>query len=122
LNYAKIFEEYCLVGFRFEVRFQTTAFATGVVLLTLDEKDGVAPTALQYNKPHIELMTTLNTGVDYQMIEWVPSDLADLQWTATSSTLTPVWMKYFTAFNASSAGNILITGTMSFNFRGFTAD
>lgn len=120
--YSKIFEEYCLVGFRFEVRYQTTAFATGVVLITLDEKDGTTPTILQYDKPHIELMTTLNTTVDYQMIEWVPSDLADLQWTSTSSTLTPIWMKYLSSFNSSSSGNILITGTLTFNFRGFTAD
>jgi hypothetical protein len=120
--YAKIFEEYCLVGFRLEVRYQTTAFATGVILITLDEKDGTTPTLLQYDKPHIELMTTINSGVDFQMIEWVPSDLSDLQWTSTSSTVTPIWMKYFSAFNSSSSGNILITGTLSFNFRGFTAD
>jgi hypothetical protein len=120
--YAKIFEEYCLTGFRLEVRFQTTAFSTGVVLITLDEKDGTVPTVLQYDKPHIELMTTINSGVDFQTIEWVPSDLADLQWTSTASTVTPIWMKYFSAFNSSSSGNVLITGTLSVNFRGFTAD
>jgi hypothetical protein len=120
--YAKIFEEYCLTGFRLEVRYQTSAFASGLVLITLDEKDGTTPTLLQYDKPHIELVTTINSGVDFQMIEWVPSDLADLQWTSTSSTITPIWVKYLSAFNSSSSGNILITGTLSFNFRGFTAD
>jgi hypothetical protein len=120
--FAKIFEEYCLTGFRLEIRFQTTAFSTGVVLITLDEKDGTVPTVLQYQKPHIELMTTINSGVDFQVIEWVPSDLADLQWTATSSPVTPVWMKYLSAYNSSSSGNVLITGTISVNFRGFTAD
>jgi hypothetical protein len=121
-NFTKVFEEYCLTGFRFEVRYQTASFGTGLVLITLDEKDSTAPTILQYYKPHIEVLTTINSGVDCQIIEWMPSDLADLQWSSTTAAFTPVWMKFFSAINSSSSGTITVTGTFTVNFRGLTAD
>jgi hypothetical protein len=121
-NLSSVFEEYCLTGFCLEFRYQSAGFQLGLVLVTIDEKDGTTPTALQYDKPHIEIVCSPNTTVGLQTVKWVPSDLDDLVWSPTTTTFTPVWLKYFSAISATTTGQIVVTGTVSVAFRGYTAD
>jgi hypothetical protein len=130
-----VFKEYCITGFRGELRCvdNRTAVAMtlqrGLVLGAIDEKSSATPTfATMQDLPHLEAVVSLTESPARHLIEWKPQDLEDLQWQFTS-TLTPVvpaWFKVFcnpaNTFTDSSVGAgsaiFALTGCMRVALRG----
>ena len=125
--FQNLFDEYCLVGARLEIRLSVQSAATtygGFIAVAMDEKDNTAPTATILNAPHLDVAANPMESPNHYYIDWQARDLIDLQWTQTGTTVTPVNLKMFctpagTATNSSFAGQLIITGTLAFCFRGY---
>jgi len=126
-KFAAVFDEYCITGAHFEIRSnQVSGIGKGMLLVGLDEKDATTPTATSAAaSAHIDV--NVNNAYDpiRHMIDWVPTDYLDLQWSSvTSSSVTPVYIKVYgdnttTFLNSDTAGDLYITGALSIDFRGF---
>jgi len=124
-----LFSEYCLVGFRFELRINATANPSGLIIVTVDEKVATAPTDSVFATPHLELICTNTESPSRHMISWRAKDYLDLDWTSTSSGAdVPCWLKLFGSTAAAPAGTgttgtttcqVCITGSLAMCFRGF---
>jgi len=125
-RFANTFDEYCMTGFKFEVRLiNTSGIGDGIVYFYLDEKDSGSPTASAAQaSPRLDV--TLNNAAlpTRHQISWLARDLLDLGWTSTSNSTTPVWLKTFaspadTGTNNDTAFTTYITGALNVDFRGF---
>jgi hypothetical protein len=124
-RFASLFDEYCIVGMALELRIQNvTAGSVGFVLAFIDEKIATAPNAASLNVPRIDMMIGSESPSRYD-INWIAHDYIDLQWTQTSTTVIPLYLKIYasnanTLTSAGTACDILISGTLQFCFRGYS--
>jgi hypothetical protein len=129
LNWSKVFKEFCVVGFRGELRPCTLAgMIGGFTLGCLDEKDGTPPTWVSVGDlPKFEILNILTESPSRHLIEWVPQDLEDLIWQFTDATspTVPAWLKFYadnvnTFANSpmSSFATFALTGAVRVAFRG----
>jgi hypothetical protein len=126
-RFQNLFDEYCIVGARLELRLACQSAATtygGFIAAAMDEKDSVAPTATILNAPHLDVAANPMESPNHYYIDWKARDLADLVWTQSATTFTPVNLKMFctpagTATNSGLAAQLIITGTLAFAFRGY---
>lgn len=114
-RFQTLFDEYCIVGFRIGIR-QLNAPATasanaGYVQAALDEKSSNAPTQAGMNAvPRVEIpiLSTLTAESPIHWIQWKATDYTDLDWTPTTSTTTPIFLKLYS--NTASTGTSTTTG------------
>jgi len=125
-NFLALFTEYCLVGFRFELRTNAVVNPAGCTLFYIDETGAGAPTFAEASaRPHLEVMHSATESPTRHMIEWKSRAIQDLEWSASSAAVfTPVWLKAFSAVAttftvAGSTSTIVVTGALSFCFRGY---
>jgi len=99
-----VFKEYCITGFRGELRCVDNRSAVamtlqrGLVLGAIDEKSSAAATfATMQDLPHLEAVVSLTESPARHLIEWKPQDLEDLQWQFTSAAtpVVPAWFKIY---------------------------
>jgi hypothetical protein len=125
VRFQTLFREYAIVGARLEVRPQNVSPAGGVIAAFLDEESASAPTAGDaLNRPRLDMTAGPLTVPKAYHIDWTPRDLLDLDYVATSTTFTPVWVKLYTDtvnFFAPSSmtGQVIVTGTLKISFRGY---
>jgi hypothetical protein len=130
---ATVYKEFCVVGFRGEVRFLTSTISmvvnpSGFVLVAVDEKDASAPTfASIKDLSHMEVLNSPTESPSRHLIAWIPQDLEDLQWQFTDAATpnTPAWLKFYadSANTFFSNGSTItsafgLTGCMRVMFRG----
>jgi hypothetical protein len=122
------FDEYCITGASFEIRFvQTAGSPQGLTYIYLDEKDATTPTAANaQNSPRIDVLVANEALPIRHRIDWMPADFADLDWTSTSSLTTPCFIKMFAStvstFTANNTdGYIYVTGALNIDVRGWKA-
>jgi len=125
-RFAATFDEYCIVGMGLELRVNNTGTEQlGFAAFFLDEKDSAAPTAANMNgSSRVEIMMQDNYNPIKHRIDWKPSDVADLDWVSTGTSVTPVYLKAFSSVadtftSANTAGRFIITGTLAVSFRGW---
>lgn len=125
-----LFNEYCVVGFKYELRVNATANPSGLIVVSVDEESGAAATAAVFAQAHLEIMVTQTESPSRHLVSWRASDYLDLQWTPTSSGAdVPSWLKLFASTAAAPNGTgttgtstcqIAITGSLAVCFRGFS--
>lgn len=124
-RFASLFREYAILGARLELRPQNISPAGGVCAAFLDEQVAAAPTGPQaVNRPRLDMTLAPLTVPKAYHLDWTPRDLLDLDYVSTATTFTPVWLKIYTDTPnfftpASTTGQILVTGTIAFQFRGY---
>jgi hypothetical protein len=122
---ANVFAQYCIVGFRLELRVNAVTNPQGVLIVYVDEKSAGAPvssSALAF--PHLDMLVSQTESPTRHMLEWKPADLLDLDWTSTSVSVTPAWVKFFSSAAATftaagTVAQILVTGAISLAFQGY---
>jgi len=124
-RFATLFREYAIVGARLEIRPQNISPAGGLIAAFLDEQSSAAPTGPNaVNRPRLDMTAGPLTVPRAYHLDWKPRDLLDLDYVSTATTFTPVWLKIYTdSANfftpAAMTGQVLITGTIAFQFRGY---
>jgi len=124
-RFGALFDEYCIVGMKLEVRLNTVGNPSGLMAVYLDEKSSAAPTGAPANGANRLDMAVVSTESPSRYeIDWKARDYTDLAWTATTTTVTPVYVKFFssvatTATTATTTCNVLVTGTLACCFRGY---
>jgi hypothetical protein len=124
-RFGGLFREYAIVGANLEVRPNNTINGAGFANVYIDEATGAAPTANEaLDRPRLDVLFTQQFTKGAYMLQWSPRDLLDLDYTATGTTFTPAWLKVFasvagTLTTATTTGQILITGSLAFDFRGY---
>jgi hypothetical protein len=130
-----VFKEYCITGFRGELRCidNRTAVAMtlqrGFVLAAIDEKSSAAATfATMQDLPHLQAVVSLTESPSRHLIEWKPQDLEDLQWQfmLAATPAIPAWFKVYCdpvntfTDNSVGAGNasFALTGCVRVALRG----
>jgi len=124
-RFASLFDEYCLVGAKLEIRIQAvSALATGYVLVGLDEKNTAVGTSGLQDQPHIEVMMSNTESPSRYHIAWIAKDYLDLQWSSTGTSVTPVSIKMFcgasTGVGVANTATLILSGTLAFDFRGYS--
>jgi len=121
-----LFAEYAIVGVVFELRCNAATTPQGIYLAYVDEKSGTTPTAaLALDSPHIEGLVSNTESPSSHKIMWKAADYLDMDWTTlASSTDIPIWLKLFcstsaTGTSASTAGQIIVTGSLALCLRGY---
>jgi len=123
-RFASLFDEYSIVGARFEIRPQAvSALATGYILASIDEKSVAIPTISIVDNPHVEMLMSNTESPSKYHINWIARDYLDLQWTAASVSYTPMTLKIFggaaTGIGAANTAMLQITGCVEICFRGY---
>jgi len=136
LTLGAVFKEYCITGFRGELRCvgnpvtADSKYQQGLLLCAIDEKDPTPPTfATIEDLPHLEAVISLTESPTRHLIEWKPQDLEDLQWQFMSAPtpLVPAWLKFWadptttftiTATLASQPASFALTGAVRVALRG----
>jgi hypothetical protein len=128
-DFYALFQEYCLVGARFEIRVTDVVNPGGIILVYIDEKVATAPTLAQAAaRPHVEMLVSNTESPNRYEIDWVASDFLDLQWGSTAaagaSPVIPSYIKFFSSVAGTFTTNtttcqVIITGSLSFCFRGY---
>lgn len=124
-RFASLFREYAIVGASIEVRLNNVATTSGLVAAFLDEQSSAAPVAADMqDRPKLDMTCGPLFVPRAYRIKWKPRDLLDLDFVATGTNFTPVWLKLFasvanTYTNAATTGQVLVTGTLAFVFRGY---
>lgn len=124
-RFASLFREYAIVGARLEVRAQGVSPAQGIIVAYLDEQSSSTPTATEaLSRPRLDMVAGPLTVPKAYHLDWTPADILDLDYVASGTTFTPVWVKLFTNnanFGASTGmtGQVLITGSLALEFRGY---
>jgi len=123
-RFSALFEEYCLTGVSFEILYQPSAqFETGFLVVNVDEADNTPPTATVLSAPHLEVNCAAYGAGNKYYLDWKPSSYADLAWSQTASPVDVAWLKVFASaantFTGTGTGRILVTGTLSVDFRQF---
>jgi hypothetical protein len=124
-RFGALFDEYCIVGARFEVRMNNVVNPQGFLVAYLDEKSNSAPTASSsLAAARIDMMVSTNEAPSRYNIDWKPRDYLDLSYADIGLTNTPVWIKFFssvvdTGTSATTTFDVMLTGTLAFTFRGY---
>jgi len=123
-RFSALFEEYCLTGCSFEIRYQPAAqFETGFITVSVDEADNTPPTATVLSTPHLEVNCAAYGAGNSYYLDWKPASTSDLTWSPTSAPIDVAWMKIFASaantFTGAGTGRIIITGSCSMAFRQF---
>lgn len=126
LNLLTLFNEFCICGARFEIRVQNPVNPQGCVWVTMDEKVAAGPTLGNVaDKQRISMLIGAESPSRY-MVSWKAEDYTDLEWQSSAVLPSPVsaYLKFFasnggTGTGASTACNLLLTGTFAMSFRGF---
>lgn len=124
-RFGSLFQEYCIVGCKFEFRLTAVNNPGGLIMVALDEKSNSSPGAETLGRPHIDIPNVAGGG-DSQtthIIQWVPQDYLDVEWSSVSTTTTPVFVKVYagglTGTAGSSSSTVTYTGAIALCFRGF---
>jgi len=124
-RFGNTFKEYCVVGARFEIRCQgPIASQQGFFTATIDEKSSSVPTGNVTDQARLDVLISTTESPNTHVVEWKPIDYLDLEWTAIGTTSTPAWLKLYasnayTFTGAATTANIVVTGALSLEFRGF---
>jgi len=127
-RFGSLFQEFAIVGARFEIRVCSATNPQGMVLAFIDENSAAAPTAAAaQNRPHAEIpltSTTVDSTGSLHVVEWQAHSYADLTWDPTSTAGTVGYLKLFanvanTGTSATTAADILISGAFAVCFRGY---
>lgn len=122
-SWSALFQEFAIVGARFRAVVTNQNTPSGFVALFLDEKSAAAPTATDLSKPRVNVAIDASESPSEYTLEWKAEDYADLPWTSTGTTLTPVYLKAFasnaaTFTAAATASQLLVNGEVAVDFRG----
>lgn len=123
-RFGALFDEYCLVGARLEVRLNNIVVPQGFVCAYIDEKSSSAATlSAAQSSARLDMVVGSESPSRYQ-ISWVPQDFTDLSYSDIGTTTTPAYLKFFcsnagTGTNAATTFDLMITGTLAFAFRGY---
>lgn len=125
-TYAGIWREYRVIGLRWKVRFTIAATVQGELWLWMDEKSSSVPTSQDANKANkcvlpISAIQQGNLGQEC-VGTWQADDLADLQWSPTTTAVSPVYLKQYaspglTGTSSSTTGTFIITAMLRIQFR-----
>jgi len=127
-RFQSLFQEFAIVGARFEMRVTTVSSGQGLVLAYIDENSASAPTsAIALSRPHAEIpicSTSVDTTGSIHSVEWVARSYADLTWDPTSTSGVVAYLKLFasvagTGTSSTTGAAISITGALAVCFRGF---
>ncbi len=124
-RFASLFKEYAIVGAALELRPNNIAVTAGIVAAFLDEKSNAAPSqADMQDRPKLDMTCGPLFVPRAYRIKWMPGDLLDLDYTSSATNYTPVWLKIFSSVaatytTATTTGQILVTGTLALEFRGY---
>lgn len=127
-RFASLFQEFSIVGARFEIRVSASAAPQGMILAYIDENSSAAPTALQaLHRPHAEIPlvgSVVDSTGSLHVVEWKAHSYADLTWDPVSTAGTVGYLKLYadvtnTGTQATTAADILITGALAVCFRGY---
>jgi hypothetical protein len=124
-DFIALFNEYSVVGAKFEMRINNAINQAGLILVYIDEKSLSAPVAAEaVARPHLELVVSNTESPSRHTIEWKARDYLDLQWTATNVATTPAYLKLFastaaTGTSGTTAAQVCVTGAISMCFRGY---
>jgi len=124
-RFATLFREYAIVGARLEIRPQNVSPASGLIAAFLDEESGAAPISTDaLNRPRLDMIAGPITVPKAYHLDWKPADILDLDYVAVATVFTPVWVKLYTdnanfGTSVGMTGQVLITGTLAFEFRGY---
>lgn len=124
-RFASLFNEYAIVGARLEIRPNAIVNPSGICAVWLDEETAAAPNGTQSaNRARLDIAVANLSDVKPYRIDWLPRDILDLDFVSTATTFTPVWLKIFsspaaTLTTATTTGQILVTGSLAFEFRGY---
>jgi hypothetical protein len=124
-RFGALFREYAVVGAALELRMNNVVQGAGVTACYLDEEAGGAPVAIEaLDRPRLDVLTSPQFQPGSYKLNWTPRDILDLDYVAVGTTFTPVYLKVITNvanFNsiAATTGDIIITGALAFDFRGY---
>lgn len=124
-RYAAVFREYAIVGCRLELRPQNISPAAGICAAYMDEQSGAVPTAAEaLARSRLDMTLAPLTVPKAYHLDWTPHDLLDLDFTAVGTNFQPVFLKIFAnvanfGTSAAETGQILVTGSIAFEFRGY---
>lgn len=127
-RFQSLFQEFAIVGARFEIRITTVTSGQGMILAYIDENSATAPTSTQaLARPHAEIpvtSTTIDSAGSMHVVEWRAHSYADLTWDPVSATGIVAYLKLFasvafTGTSASTAAQITVTGAYAVSFRGY---
>lgn len=119
------FREYAIVGSRLEIRINNATVTAGIVMCYLDETTAAVPTASDAkDRPRLDVLVSPQFTQGSYRMGWTPRDLLDLDYVSTGTNFTPVWLKLFasvadTFTTATTAADVIVTGTMALEFRGY---
>jgi len=126
-RFGATFKEFAIVGARFELRVTNTTAPQGLVLAFIDEDSNAAPTTSSVNYPHAEV-PIVSTSVDdrgsLHVVQWMAKSYADLTWDGIGTSGVVAYLKAWastatTSNGATTAANILVTGSYALCFRGY---
>lgn len=124
-RFGALFDEYCIVGARIEVRLNNIAVPQGFVMAYIDEKSSSAATSTAaLAASRIDMVVSATESPSRYHIDWVPRDFTDLSYSDIGTTTTSAYLKFFssnadTGTNAGTTFDLMITGTLAFTFRGY---
>jgi hypothetical protein len=124
-RFAGTFREAAVVGCRLEARVTNVVNPAGIAVIFFNEKVFASPTdAEQKDTPHVEVMISATESPSRHMLDWLPQDYLDLQWSNISSLGTPVAVKVYasvagTYTTNTTTADVILTGAMQFAFRGW---
>lgn len=124
-RFASLFREYAIVGAALEIRPNEIVNPAGVAYVYLDEETAtIAALAEAEDRPRIDMLLANQSVPGAYRLDWKPQDLLDLDFVSTATNFTPVWLKIqaatATGTSASTTGQVVITGSLAFEFRGYT--
>lgn len=125
VEFAALFKEYAIVGARLELRPNAMATTSGYSAAYLDETSNAAPTASStLQNARVDMLNAPVFRPGGYHITWTPRDILDLDYVATGTNFTPVYLKLFTdvanfGSNVATTGQWIITGSVAFEFRGY---
>jgi hypothetical protein len=112
-RWAACFGEYRLIGMRVFIRVNSVSSSTGNIAFYLDEKNSAVPTAATTSDARrIEVsagVVSSNTVGQVAELTWMPHDLDDLEFLATTVGSVPVYLKCFAsaALTGASGGAVV---------------
>lgn len=121
-RFASLYEEYRLI--RVDAKIDTFDVTNpGLIKIYFDEKIPTAPTvATAFERSQMDLAAS-NAG--RHVITWCARDLTDLNYSNTSTVVTPVWLKIYT--DAANLGSSVVATNygfvsfmLTFQFRGYS--
>lgn len=124
-RFQTLFREYAICGARLEIRMNNVVINSGLVCAYLDEQTSGAPTAAEAEgRGRLDILCAQQFQPGSYTIDWKPRDILDLDYTNVGTVFTPVWLKLFasnaaTGTQATTTGQVVITGTVAFTFRGY---